>query len=116
VDDAAWSKDGKFLAFARGHDLYLADWNGVNRRKLATFKDYLLNPKFSPDSTHLRVTNFDLDRGLFSLWDIAINGSGLRPLLPSFHQDPGECCGDWTPDGRYFLFQVQRNGRIDIWG
>jgi Tol biopolymer transport system component len=26
-------------------------------------------------------------------------------LLPGWHTPPHECCGIWTPDGRYFLFQ-----------
>jgi serine/threonine protein kinase/Tol biopolymer transport system component len=116
VDDGAWSKDGKLLAFVQGHDLYLAAWDGANRRKLVTVKDYPGGPRFSQDSTHLRFSTFDPDRGLGSLWEIALDGTGLRPLLPTFHQDPGECCGDWTSDGRYYLFEVHRNGRSDIWG
>jgi eukaryotic-like serine/threonine-protein kinase len=115
VDDAAWSKDGKLLAFVRGHDLFVAGWDGGNRRKLATMKNYPTVPRFSPDSERLRFTDFDPDRGIGLLWEIALDGTGLRPLLPSFHQDPGECCGDWTHDGRYFVFQVFRNGRSDIW-
>jgi Tol biopolymer transport system component len=115
VDDAAWSKDGKLLAFVQGHDLFVARWDGSNRRKLATMKNYPTVPRFSPDSERLRFTDFDPDRGVGLLWEIALDGTGLRPLLPSFHQNPGECCGDWTPDGRYFVFQVLRNGRSDIW-
>jgi eukaryotic-like serine/threonine-protein kinase len=115
VDDAAWSKDGKLLAFVLGHDLFVAAWDGGNRRKLTTMKTYPTVPRFSPDSERLRFTDFDPDRGIGLLWEIALDGTGLRPLLPGFHQDPGECCGDWTHDGRYFVFQVLRNGRSDIW-
>src|SRR5262249_60879401 len=25
------------------------------------------------------------------------------------------CCGSWTPDGRYYVFQALRNGGSDIW-
>jgi Tol biopolymer transport system component len=39
----------------------------------------------------------------------------LRPLLPAWHQEPGECCGSWTVDGRYFFFAANRNGRSDVW-
>jgi Tol biopolymer transport system component len=51
----------------------------------------------------------------YSIWEMTRNGSGLRPLLPGWNSDPRECCGDWTPDGRYFLFQSFRNGRNDLW-
>ena len=27
---------------------------------------------------------------------------------------PG-CCGKWTSDGRFFIFQNRRDGRIDLW-
>ena len=105
VDDAAWSKDGKLLAFVQGHDLFVARWDGGNQRKLTTMKNYLSGPRFSPDSERLRFTEFDPDRGIELLWEIALDGTGLRPLLPGFHQDRGECCGDWTQDGRYFVFR-----------
>jgi Tol biopolymer transport system component len=39
----------------------------------------------------------------------------LHPLLPGWSNHSSECCGNWTPDGKYFVFQSTRNGRIDIW-
>jgi tetratricopeptide (TPR) repeat protein len=32
------------------------------------------------------------------------NGSNLHPLLPGWHTSGGECCGRWTPDGKFFVF------------
>ena len=29
----------------------------------------------------------------------------MRPLLPGWSSPPSECCGNWTPDGSYFVFQ-----------
>src|SRR5207245_1325254 len=26
-----------------------------------------------------------------------------------------ECCGNWTPGGKYFVFESTRNGRTDVW-
>ena len=28
---------------------------------------------------------------------------------------PAKRCGNWTPDGRYYVFQSTRNGRTNIW-
>src|SRR5260370_3503277 len=28
----------------------------------------------------------------------------LHPLLPGWRDPPAECCGNWSPDGRYFFF------------
>src|SRR5207245_7962146 len=36
-----------------------------------------------------------------SLWEVSANGTDLHPLLPGSHT---ECCGTWTPDGKYFVF------------
>jgi Tol biopolymer transport system component len=47
-----------------------------------------------------------------SLWQVSVNGKDPHPLLPAWHAPPAECCGRWTPDGKYFVFQSQDN----IWG
>ncbi|MDQ2843154.1 MAG: hypothetical protein M3Y72_19375 [Acidobacteriota bacterium] len=39
----------------------------------------------------------------------------LHPILPGWNQVPSECCGNWTPDGRYFVFQSTRDGKTEIW-
>jgi len=33
----------------------------------------------------------------------------------SWDKEPQECCGEWTPEGRYFLFRAARDNRSDIW-
>ena len=114
--DAAWSQDGQQLAYFKGSDLYLAKWDGTQPRKLVTLTGYPVAPRFSPDAHHVRFALRAADAISFSLWEVDVDGTGLHPLLPaSFHQDPGECCGKWTADGRYYFFVAMRNGRGDIW-
>jgi dipeptidyl aminopeptidase/acylaminoacyl peptidase len=36
------------------------------------------------------------------------DGAGLHKMF-------GGCCGEWTPDGRYFIFQDRHEGRLDLW-
>ena len=36
-------------------------------------------------------------------------------LLPGWNNPVRECCGRWTPDGRYFLFVSTHNRRTNIW-
>ncbi len=50
-----------------------------------------------------------------AIWEIAPDGSGLHPLLTGWNTPPAECCGSWTPDGRYFVFQSSRGEVADIW-
>jgi Tol biopolymer transport system component len=113
---AAWSRDGQQLAYAQERDLYVATWDGTQPHKLLTAAGSCLDVDFSPDAKHLRFTARDPDAGSFRLWEVGIDGKGLRPLLPDrFHQDPGECCGRWSADGRYYFFNTSRNDRSDIW-
>jgi eukaryotic-like serine/threonine-protein kinase len=113
--DATWSPDGQHLAYAQGQTLYVAQRDGSGARKLVDVGGFAFGPRFSPDGCCLRFTVQNLTSLSFSLWEVAVNGTGLRPLLPGWHQEPGECCGSWTADGRYFFFSAYRNGRSDIW-
>jgi len=113
---AVWSRDGQRLAFARGNDIYLAQWDGTQPHKLVTTTGNSFYMEFSPDGKRLRFTARDGDSSASRLWEVGVDGTSLRQLLPeSFHQDPGECCGRWSADGVYYFFVVTRNGRSDIW-
>jgi Tol biopolymer transport system component len=50
-----------------------------------------------------------------SLWEAKSDGSNLHPLLANWNNPPSECCGNWTADGKYFLFHSTRNGVTSIW-
>jgi Tol biopolymer transport system component len=39
--------------------------------------------------------------------EVSADGSGLHPLLEGWHNPPDECCGKWTADGKFFVFQSQ---------
>jgi WD40 repeat protein len=41
-------------------------------------------------------------------WEVSVDGTGLHRLLEGWHNPPDECCGKWTGDGRYFVFQSNR--------
>jgi len=49
------------------------------------------------------------------LWETDIDGSGSRPLLAGWNSPAAECCGNWTGDGRYYVFQSTRQGATNIW-
>jgi Tol biopolymer transport system component len=104
--DAAWSADGARLAFTSGKDLYVSDADGAAPRRLATVGGTPSWPRWSPDGKRLR---FSVNGGDgTNLWEVASDGSGLHTLLPG-------CCGSWTRDGQYFIFQSSRGGVANIW-
>ena len=56
----------------------------------------------------LRFTVSDPKTSSNTLWEVASDGTHLRPVLPGWSNPPAECCGNWTPDGAYFFFQSER--------
>jgi serine/threonine protein kinase/Tol biopolymer transport system component len=106
--DAAWSPDGRLLVYAEGNHLFLAKSDGTESRKLASVMGRAFYPAWAPDGTKLRFTVIDDKTGAHSLWEVAAQGSNLHPLFPGWHNSPDECCGKWTADGRYFVFQSQK--------
>ena len=124
--DASWSPDGHEIAYSRGREIYLAESDGSNPRLVATLPGLGWQPRWSPDGMRLRFTVFDVPTSVTSLWEVSREGTGLHPLLPGWNAgaraDAGLvdgpinlCCGSWTPDGKYFVFQVTVEGRSDIW-
>ncbi len=111
--DASWSADGDKLAYTSGKDVYVAKGDGTEPRKLATPAGVALWPRWSPDGTRLRFT-LNGQNG-FAIWEIVPDGSRLHQLLAGWNTPPTECCGTWTPDGRYFVFQSSRGGVANIW-
>ena len=104
---AAWSPDGKALAFANGSDLFLAKSDGTESHKLVSVAGLAVAMVWSSDGSALRLTVQDLQTSVLSLWEVSAQGTNLRPLLAGWHNPPNECCGQWTADGRYFVFWSQ---------
>ncbi|HKR26987.1 MAG TPA: protein kinase [Acidobacteriaceae bacterium] len=104
----AWSADRKWLAYADGADLSIAQADGSNPRKIATGTRQIDSIAWSPDGTRLRLSEsqgFGAAIGSHSVWEIGSDGSGMHQVLAGWHNPPDECCGTWTPDGRFYLFQ-----------
>ena len=101
--------------YATESSLYLVKNDGSGIRKLTTVVGVPIAPVFSPDGTHLRFTVYDPKTKFESLWEVAVDGTALHPLLPGWNEPPNECCGRWTPDGQYFVFQSVRQNVSNIW-
>ena len=105
--DASWSTDGQQIVYAQASELYTSMPDGSESRRLATLAGPVSWPRWSPDGKILRFTVEDPKAGSESLWEISRDGTNLHPLLPGWSIQPSECCGSWTPNGKYFVFQSQ---------
>jgi eukaryotic-like serine/threonine-protein kinase len=114
VTDAAWSPDGLAIAYGKLQGLYIAKADGSESRKIATIHRLAVRPRWSPDGSVLRFTQINTDYRSGSLWEVSVDGSNLHPVFPG-NDNRDECCGVWTPDGKYFLYQSTRDGTTNIW-
>jgi len=107
--DAAWSADGQHLVFTRGSVLYLAGASGKDVHDLYTASGSVFGPHFSPDGTRVRFTVGDTAQNTTALWEVNQDGSNPHALLAGWQYAASACCGNWTADGRYYIFQALQN-------
>jgi Tol biopolymer transport system component len=110
---AAWSPDGAAIAFTNGAELLLCGADGSGPRAVWKAPAQVRAPAWSPDGTRIRVTVAGVGGEPASLWEVRSDGSGSRPLLPGFPS--ATCCGRWTRDGRFFVFQAAGERTQDVW-
>jgi Tol biopolymer transport system component/DNA-binding winged helix-turn-helix (wHTH) protein len=110
--DAAWSPNGQRIAYAKGHELYLCNADGTETRKLVAASGQVRWPRWSPRGSILRFTVGN-PGGWTSIEEISADGGRPHALLPGWKGV--HCCGNWSPDGDYYVFQSTFNWRTDIW-
>ncbi|HEY1808227.1 MAG TPA: winged helix-turn-helix domain-containing protein [Acidobacteriaceae bacterium] len=114
--DATWMPDGQRILYASGDDLLIAREDGGESRKLATLPGRAFWLRWSPDGKRLRLTLVNSETHTSTLWELNRDGSEAHMLLKDWTSAaPAECCGSWTDDGRYYVFQSARGGDSNIW-
>ena len=104
-----WSPGGSKLAFAHISDVFVANGDGTSPRNLFSVNGQISNLSWSPDGKQLR---FDVSEGFdvggqHAIWEASLDGKGPHQLFAGWHDPPDECCGQWTSDGKYFVFASQ---------
>jgi DNA-binding winged helix-turn-helix (wHTH) protein/Tol biopolymer transport system component len=90
------------------HDVYSMSLDGSSARKLLTTKGIPISFRFSPGARDFRLAQLDVQSATATTFEAAADGKGLHPIF-------GGCCGEWTTDGRFFIFQNRIAGRFDLW-
>lgn len=118
--DAAWGPDGHTLAYCRKGELFVSGVDGQHARKFFSNAGHVFSPTWSPDGQRLSFTLRDHTTGTVSIWEIAADGRNPHPVSfgwksPRSVWGEGECCGAWTPDGKYFVFRSVRENVQSFW-
>jgi serine/threonine protein kinase/Tol biopolymer transport system component len=110
---AAWSPDGRSIVFA-DRSLYRIDADGENLRKIWDAPAEVRGLSFSPDGQQLSVTVGAL-ADIKRLWLVRADGQNAHPLPFDWPENVSQYSGEWTPDGRHFLFSSDREGRDNVY-
>ena len=111
----SWAPSGKQIIYSAGHDLMEIDSDGSNSHRLLTAPGFPSSPIWSPDGRRIR---FSVDRGgggQAEIWEATADGKRLHPLFAKPNQFQLTCCGQWTPDGRYFIFTAKKGEDTELW-
>jgi serine/threonine protein kinase len=108
--DGIWMPNGNMLV---SHPNELTEVGPGGARRLAAVSDLSYWFRWSPDGRSLRFT-LSPAKGANNIWEISLDGSHLHPLLPQWSGVSNQN-GSWTPDGKYFLFNVNHQNHADLW-
>lgn len=114
--DPAWSPDGTQIVFVQGQNVYAIRRDGTQTRQLAHLEGHPRLPAWSPDGASIRFT---LDTGEFgaqSIWEMTNEGNGLHAILSKSEKPSRQSAGNWTADGKYFLFSGCDEYDCNLWG
>jgi Tol biopolymer transport system component len=111
--DAAWFPDGKSILYSVDGTVYASDTAGTSRKQLFRVPGNAYWFRWSPDGKRFRFTVIDKGTEQTSIWEAKPDGSGPHRLFPEVRDLL--CCGSWTGDGKFFIFQARAGNRFEIW-
>ena len=114
--DAHWSPDGRSIAYADLNSVYVSDRDGANLKKIWDAPGGVIQPYFSPDSRRIRVTVFGVKEGSSpKIWELNADGSNPHRLALEWPEDADQTHGQWTRDGKHFVFVSSREGLNNLY-
>jgi len=110
---ARWSPDGRSILFSDLRSLYSIDVDGQNLRTIWTGPGDLDDLSLSPDGRNLSLTV--ATNSIPRLWTLIADGRNAHPLQFDWPPESRQHAGQWTPDGKRFLFLSDREGPNNVY-
>ena len=101
---ARWFPNGQSIAFADMSTLYTCDADGGNVKKLWSGAQFILDLNISPDGRQFTLSMAKDEQHPARLWRMNSDGSNLHVVPLDWPETVKAFAGQWTPDGRHFLF------------
>src|SRR6202171_342668 len=112
-----WSPDGRLIVYADLNSVFVSDSNGTNVKEIWDAHRVVSGrPQFSPDSRHVLVTVYGPSVADPSkIWELNVDGSNPHQIALSWPDDADQRDGQWTPDGKHFVFTSSHEGLSDLY-
>ena len=109
---ARWASGGKEIYFVKARQVWVMDEDGGRERPLWKPPQPPATLAVSPDGKQLAVTVLSSTP---RIWLVGTDGKDAHPLRLDWPADATETQGQWTPDGRRFFFNSDREGRGNLY-
>jgi TolB protein len=117
--------DGKHIAYHKSYQIFIADADGSNARKVSTGHPFNFAPQWSPDGKHLVFVSGEHYH--CHPYVVKADGTGLRQLadrggyrgviefldVPDFHGGSSDI-PVWSADGRAVFYTAQAGKNVDL--
>jgi Tol biopolymer transport system component/DNA-binding winged helix-turn-helix (wHTH) protein len=112
--DANWTPDGSII-YSRGSDIRLVSREGRGDRLLLQVDGEAYKFRWAPDGRRLSFTVGNPRTSGHTLWEANPDGTHARMRVTPMARGERVCCGQWTPDGAYFLYAASSEGLWNLW-
>lgn len=108
--DAAWSRNGREIVFSHGDEILVIN-ESQQEQKIATAPGIAEWFSWSVDDSHIRFSVRDPHTYRYSLWELRRDGTDLHAVSATGK----DWLGQWTPDGKNYVFTSNRDGQQNLW-
>jgi Tol biopolymer transport system component/DNA-binding winged helix-turn-helix (wHTH) protein len=113
--DPAWSPDGSQIVFVHERGLYVIHPDGTQLHEIARPSGKPHAPAWSGDGDTIRFHTDNGSGDAAAVWEMNADGSKLHRFLANIVHPASQSAGQWTADGKYFLFSGCEDTECNLW-